>query len=104
MSVAQTILEQLGGGKFLAMTGAKTLLNHGNGLSFRLPGNLTTDRINYCKITLTPADTYTVEFGVIRKNAYKVHSTHEDVYNTDLRTIFTATTGLDTSLGKIKVL
>lgn len=37
MTVANTILEQLGGSKFLAMTGAKNLLADGNTLLMTLP-------------------------------------------------------------------
>ena len=37
MTTAATILEQLGGNKFRAMTGAKNFLDGGSYLSFHLP-------------------------------------------------------------------
>lgn len=39
MKVADIILEQLGGSKFLAMTGANHLLSDGNTLRMNLPKN-----------------------------------------------------------------
>lgn len=99
---AQIILQQLGGGKFLAMTGAKQLGTTGNDLSFRLPSNFANRGINYVKITLTPADLYDMEFGKIRGIKYTKLATHEGVYFDALREIFTRETGLETSLGSMK--
>lgn len=39
--VAKTILEQLGGGKFIAMTGSKDFIDLGNGLRMNLARNKT---------------------------------------------------------------
>ena len=39
MTVANTILEQLGSNKFIAMTGAKNFLSDGNTLRMTLPKN-----------------------------------------------------------------
>ena len=36
-TIAQTILAQLGGNRFLAMTGARLLCDLGDGLAFNLP-------------------------------------------------------------------
>jgi len=99
MSIAQTILKQLGAGKFLVMTGAKNLLDHGNALSMRLPGNMCKHRINYLKIVLDPSDTYTMEFGRVWGTQYKVIETVKDVYCDMLQNIFTEKTGMETSLG-----
>lgn len=60
MTVAKTIAESLGGGT-LFMLGAKNLVDHGDGLSFRVRGSKK-PLANYVKITLDPSDTYTVEF------------------------------------------
>jgi len=91
--VAQTILAQLGGNRFLAMTGAK-VSSDGPALNVRLP------RYRTIRITLTPADTYLVE--EIRVNARTLAVTRktlaEDAYAGDLRPIFEAATGLLTSL------
>jgi len=95
-NIAKTILEQLGGGKFVAMTGARAFINTGNGLSFKLPGagGFTTNGINYVKITLDPSDTYTVEFGKTRGTNYKIISSYDDIYFDQLQGIFTSETGL----------
>ena len=37
MSIAQTILQQLGGNAFVAMTGSRNLLDCGSSLRFNLP-------------------------------------------------------------------
>jgi hypothetical protein len=99
-SIARTILQQLGGTKFMAMTGAVNLLDTGNGLSFRLVGShdFIKNGINYVKITLDPSDTYTMEFGKIRGSKYTVIKTLDNIYNDNLREIFTRETGLETSL------
>jgi hypothetical protein len=98
-NIALTILKQLGGNKFLAMTGAKNLINIGNGLSFKLPGaGFTKNGINYVKIILSPNDTYNIEFGKIRGTTYKIINTINEVYFDQLQEIFTSETGLDTHL------
>ena len=64
MTIAATILAQLGNAKFIAMTGAKNFMGFGNGLSMQLPRNAS--KANRLKITLDATDTYTVEFRVMR--------------------------------------
>jgi len=98
--IARTILSQLGGNKFVAMTGAKSFGNTGNGLSFRLPGSrgFTKNGINYVKITLNDLDTYNMEFGRIRGTNYKVIDTQNNIYFDMLTDVFTDVTGLNTSL------
>jgi hypothetical protein len=96
-SIARTILQQLGGNKFLAMTGARALADLGNGLSFKLPSR-PGNPVNYVKITLTSMDLYDLEFGRIRGNIYKVAKTFNGVYFDQLQKIFTEVTGLYTHL------
>jgi hypothetical protein len=96
MDIARTILSQLGGKRFIVMTGAKTLLAHKDGLSFRLPR--CSSGINYVKITLNGLDLYNLECGSVRKDTYTVRASESDVHVEDLRTIFTSHTGLYTSL------
>jgi hypothetical protein len=96
MEIATTILSQLGGKRFIAMTGAKNLLAHKDGLSFRLPR--CGAGINYVKITLNALDLYNLEFGVIRDKKCSFAHTMSDIYAEDLRDVFTAATGLYTSL------
>jgi hypothetical protein len=93
--IARTILEQLGGGRFLAMTGARRLVALESGLMFSLPFPSAPNKV---RITLTPMDTYTVEaFRVSGTNA-KNRGMRQDVYAEDLQRVFTALTGLDTRM------
>jgi len=96
-SVAKIILQQLGGNKFIVMTGAKNFVDHGNkALSFRIGRN--SKGINYVKITLKASDTYDMEFGRIQGSKYTVKKIESGVYNDQLQKIFTLHTGLYTSL------
>ena len=61
MTVANTILQQLGGRQFLAMTGAKKLVGSETSLRFRLP-RLSGALANFVVVTLTPEDLYKVDF------------------------------------------
>jgi hypothetical protein len=97
MSIASIIADQLGNG-FFRMTGAKNLASTGDGLSFRLPGTLTLKRGNYMKITLTPDDLYTVEYGRIRKLNYTVLETLTGVFVEDLHPTIRGMTGLETRM------
>jgi len=94
--VAEIILQQLGGRKFLAMTGAKNLLSDKDALSFKIPK--AKQNINYVKIVLNYKDTYNVEFGKVRGINYDIIKKFDDVYAEDLQRIFTDVTGLDTHL------
>lgn len=104
LQIARTILEQLGGNRFLAMTGAKHLDAEGKALWFSLPGRsgFVKDRINRVEIRLMPTDTYTVRFWRLAKlkgvpTAKKVAEI-EGVYADSLQEIFRKYTGLETSL------
>jgi len=100
IDVAKTILSQLGGGRFIAMTGAKNLIGDATSLTFRLPK--AKDGINAVKITLDPSDTYTVRFFRVgdRRTAYAQtdKSVHADIYADTLQELFTRITGLYTHL------
>lgn len=97
-TVGNTILEQLGGNRFVAMTGAKDFVLGHDSLQFKLPGNLTRDKSNKMRITLTPADLYTVETFRLRGADCKECSREDRVYAENLRDVFTSITGLDTHL------
>jgi hypothetical protein len=99
LQVAQTILSQLGGNRFTAMTGAKNFAGDDNSLTFRLPSNgFCKDSINCVKITLTPMDVYTMEFMRVRGVKVKKVSTFDMVYCDQLQSIFSHATGLLTRL------
>ena len=96
MEVAKTILAQLGGNKFLVMTGSKNLAAGKDKLSMKLTRNKSA--ANYLIITLTVMDTYTMEFVSVRGASRKVKKTYENVYGDQLQALFTEATGLYTSL------
>lgn len=102
MSVAQTILEQLGGNRFAVMTGAKAFIGNGDTLSFRLPSTprYVKKGINHVRITLDPSDTYTVKFFKVRGARIKmIVEEYDGIYSDGLRELFTRVTGLYTSFG-----
>lgn len=94
--VANTILQQLGGNKFIAMTGAKNFLAGDYKLMFMLGRNKL--GANKVIITLNGKDLYDIEFGKVRSSVYKTLKTYEDVYGSSLQSIFTKATGLNTTL------
>jgi hypothetical protein len=94
MTVANTILEQLGGGKFRVMTGAKNFTGDDNSLTFHLPSNFATKGINIVKVILDATDTYTVEFSKLRAMKLTAIASRDDVYCFDLQRVFTEVTGL----------
>lgn len=98
VTIAKTILAQLGGQRFLAMTGAKFLLAHASALSFQLPSNFAKNGINRVRIDLTPQDLYDVTFSRARGIKIFYQSKVEGVYCDQLRDVFTKTTGLDVAL------
>ena len=109
MSVANTILEQFGGNKFIVMTGASHFVSDGNTLRMTLPKNVS--KANRLYITLDEVtDSYTMRFfryTAPRMNtktftftSEKVQEIHEvsGVYFDQLQPIFTSVTGFDTHL------
>ena len=94
MRVATEILNQLGGNKFVVMTGAKNLGATDNSLSMRLPRNAS--GANYLKITLNSMDLYDVEFLSIRGMKVTPKKEFNNAYNDMLVSLFEKTTGLYT--------
>lgn len=95
--IADTILKQLGGGRFIAMTGAKNLAFASNppGLHMSI-GRGAKSGIKYLRVNYDRgSDTYTMKFlnnsgGTVREQSF--------VHADQLRRVFTSTTGFDTSL------
>jgi hypothetical protein len=101
MNTTQTIFQQLGANRFAAMTGAKCVADEAaKTLTVHLP------RRGLVQITLDETDTYTVKFGKtatmqqLLKGAPLAtwKAEHSMVYADGLRALFTAETGLYTSL------
>jgi hypothetical protein len=95
MGVAETIREQIGPMAFLMMGTKKDIWKDGNSLIFRIRGS----HWQKVKITLTPSDTYKVEFFKIHPKTFEVKSDeHTDVYVEDLHEVIERATGLYLSL------
>lgn len=95
-TTAQTILAQLGGNRFLAMTGAKLLCDLGDGLAFNLPRGAKNKANKVC-IRLA-GDLYRVAFYSIRGTTVAEHGEFEMIYGDRLAALFTEQTGFDTHL------
>ena len=95
--VATTIIQQLGGRRFMAMTGTRRFLVTGDGIQFRI-GRGAQHGITLVTIALTPADTYRVRFYRTRGVTSTLVEELTDVYCDGLRAAFTRVTGFDTRL------
>ena len=94
--IAKTILQQLGGNKFIAMTGAKNLGHTNKGLQMKIGRN--SKGITHVIINLKASDTYEIEFIKLRGAKRTVVKKVSGVYNDMLGKIFTKYTGLDVRL------
>lgn len=98
MTVANTILEQLGGRRFQVMTGAKQFVGGKDCLGFLLPSGFASNGINMVVVRLTAADDYTITFSRTRGLTTKVIYEADGVYGDQLQDVFCEHTGLFTSL------
>lgn len=89
--VANTILEQLGGRRFMAMTGANSFTGSKDSLSFRIPQR---NGIRAVVVKLEPNDTYTVKFYGIVKFDCRLKAEQSNVYCDELQDVFVKQTGL----------
>lgn len=98
-TVARTILAQLGGNRFLAMTGAKALVYGERSITFSLPVTMTKGKANRLTIALAPTDVYVVEtLKSTVANPRKVLERENGIYCDGLRDSVERLTGLATSL------
>lgn len=96
--IAETILAQLGGRRFMVMTGAKNFsFSKGGTLSFSLPGNpgFVKNKARYVRVVLEPTDYYTVEF--LNRKGTQI-SRHEGICCETLAKVFSSETGLRTAM------
>lgn len=100
--ITQTILQQIGGNRFVVMTGSKRFLNTGNGLRMSLVRNKT--QANRLEITLDKrTDTYIMRFyrQITTKN-FEMKTTeianYDGIYCDMLEEMFTSVTGLYTRI------
>ena len=96
-AVATAIIAQLGGRRFMAMTGTRHFLVTGDGVQFRI-GRGALHGITLVTIALTPMDTYRVRFYRTRGVTSTLVEELDDVYCDTLRSAFTRVTGFDTRL------
>ena len=108
--IAVTILNQLGGNRFVAFTGAKDFTTIKNGLRFKIGRNAS--KTNRIEITLNGSDLYDMTFikyrpfsvkvdhkkGEVKTIEEKVETIKEfkDVFFDQLQELFTEVTGLYT--------
>jgi len=98
LQVANMIRAQLGGNRFAAMTGAHSFVGDTDSLSFQIGRN---DKgVTHVRIVLDSSDTYAVTFYKYNRRTLKLTTLGEEsgVYVDSLRRVFTAHTGLLTSL------
>ena len=70
MSIAQTILRQLGGShRLVAMTGANWFVDNGNGVTFRIKGSR---KANFVEIRLNSWDLYDIKTGIVGRKLRNV--------------------------------
>lgn len=86
MNVATEILNQLGGNKFIAMTGSKNFGAGENKLSMHLARN--NSGAKYLTIELNGDDTYTMTFAKMKNYAPVVVKEFTGVYNEKYKTRF----------------
>jgi hypothetical protein len=99
--VSETILAQLGGNKFIAMTGASSFAGGPDSLSFRLPPRAAKNKIKAIVITLTPDDLYTIKALTQQSRLpFEVSTVAErnGIHCDILQEVFTDMTGLATHL------
>lgn len=97
--VSATILSQLGGNRFITMTGSHSF-SYGttNGNDYLVFRTRNARKVKAVRITLMPSDTYKMEFiGVKDFHVYNIHEI-DQVYCDMLQDIFTEYTGLYTKL------
>ncbi len=99
-TIPDTILDQLGGNRFVAMTGAWNFVRGRDYLAFRIPAGMAKRRATGVRIALSPSDTYVVELHKldVKRLEHRVLETRSDVLAANLRSVFTDLTGLDTHL------
>ena len=94
MNTAQQILNQLGGNKFIAMTGA-TCISDNNTLIAKFKGSKVA---NIMYITHNPMDTYEVKICKFHGMNVKTISEISGAYSDMLKPFFESVTGLRVSL------
>jgi hypothetical protein len=92
LTVAKTILAQLGGEGFVTMTGATGFVGSADGLTFKLGNN--PERVTHVHVTLTPDGLYSMTFFKTGKGP----RSRDGVRREMLQEVFDANTGFSRTL------
>ena len=92
LTVPKTILAQLGGERFVMMTGATGFMGSADSLAFKLGSN--PRRVTHVRVTLTPDGLYDMTFFSTGKGP----QSHDGIHREMLQEVFGASTGLYTTL------
>jgi hypothetical protein len=95
VQIARTILEQLGGRKFRAMTGVKNLMRSENYVSMYLPNAKNKLKAKYLTVFLDSDDRYRIRF---QNRDLDIVKDVNGIQAGELQDVFTNATGLDTRL------
>ena len=93
---AAIILKQIGGNRFIAMTGAKGFAFSDKYMSFKIGRN--SKGINFVRIGHNAKDLYDMEFGFVSTKGIKVKKKVKDVYADMLGQMFKKHTGMNVRL------
>ena len=93
---AAIILKQIGGNRFIAMTGAKGFAFSDKYMSFKIGRN--SKGINFVRIGHNAKDLYDMEFGFVSTKGIKVKKKVKDVYADMLGQMFKKYTGMNVRL------
>jgi len=95
----KTTIQQLGGHRFIMMTGAKNFVfdRKKNALTFNI-GRGAKDGVNFVKVRLNGLDLYEVSFYRKWGTNFRLIGQENDLYFDQLQPIFTENTGFYTSL------
>lgn len=96
IQVAKTILDQLGGKRFIGMTGAKNFVSSEYSIRFRVMRN--SKKVNMVTISLNPMDLYDIKFDGVRGLKVTARSEALGVSVEQLQAVFTEHTRLFVSL------
>jgi hypothetical protein len=77
LTVAKTILAQLGGERFVMMTGATNFVGSADSLTFKVGRN--PERVTHVRVTLTPDDLYDVTFFKAGKGPRSQDGIHREM-------------------------
>ena len=103
LTIAHTILAQLGGRQFLALTGARQFIGRPTSLEFQIPRcGPKGAKINRITVELKDDDTYQVRFHRIHGRKVTTVNRDNGIYNHQLRELVERRTGLTLTMPQIR--